>query len=929
MKSRHSFRRFSWSAVVTCLFLFSLGCGYRSDTSNVFKHAEAVRLAAFNTHNYGTPVDIEGVVTYCDPEWHLLFVQDSSGGLFLALRDTDPIFQVGTRVAIKGKLASPSVGLEDTHFQVLGTSRMPVAQPMPTGIDPKQLRVGQWVEVEGTIRLASIEDGRLTLTIVNGNERTRVRILDRRHLPTVSLVGAKLHLNGVSAAAVDEKGNWTGLQVFVTSADDLRFDTKPANPYTTRPDSFENVLESRQTGQIVHLSGTVVQRTAEGILVLSDGTRTLKALLADSSQFASGDGIELIGFTSASMNYQIEDAIVRMIAPRKPLDESHLTGALHTLRELKSLSVEAAMKQFPVEVEGKVTFIDISSSLLFVQDATAGVYVDIHNQSPDLHLGDLVHVEGVSAPGDYAPIIAHPKIKVLMHGALPKPSTLSWQALASGNSDGSWVQVSGVVRSVRQLESQRSFKLAVGGNTFPMQFPRSMDVTALQNRLLDAQVRINAVCGTIFNERRQLTGVKFFVPDVANIQIVEPPPTGAAGAVRPIVSLLRFDPLNLSIHRVRVRGVVTLQDKNQNFYVQDSSAGIYVVAEQQTLLRPGQVVEVSGFPVADPQGPYLDDASITPVDWGLTITPAKLAPNALSTGSYNSQLVTVEGTLLEQITGSDQSVLILQSGPVVFRARLRGNLSPDVRRGSLLKVTGILQRDDQSTPSYRIALRSEDDVHVVQAASWWTPEHTARISVAALIVILVVLLWVVVSAYRIRLYQAKHDSLTGLQNRNTTLEYLERQMARAIREGASIAVILADVDNFKKINDTHGHLAGDAVLRRIANLFNADLRPYDAVGRYGGEEFLIVVPNCDAAMAREVAERIRFRVQRDKFAPVLPAKSLPVTCSFGVAIASDRTWSVDSLLAAADRALYDAKNQGRNQTVLDEIEPPRVMRASR
>jgi diguanylate cyclase (GGDEF)-like protein len=127
------------------------------------------------------------------------------------------------------------------------------------------------------------------------------------------------------------------------------------------------------------------------------------------------------------------------------------------------------------------------------------------------------------------------------------------------------------------------------------------------------------------------------------------------------------------------------------------------------------------------------------------------------------------------------------------------------------------------------------------------------------------------------------------------------------------------VDHFKNINDTQGHLAGDAVLKKIAMLLSVDLRPYDAVGRYGGEEFLIVVPNCDASVARDIAERIRLAIMQERFAPLLPEESLPVTCSFGIAIANGKSWSVDAILASADKALYAAKNLGRNKVVLAEI----------
>ena len=141
------------------------------------------------------------------------------------------------------------------------------------------------------------------------------------------------------------------------------------------------------------------------------------------------------------------------------------------------------------------------------------------------------------------------------------------------------------------------------------------------------------------------------------------------------------------------------------------------------------------------------------------------------------------------------------------------------------------------------------------------------------------------------------------------------------RERSSLAVILADVDHFKKVNDTYGHQVGDAVLKKVAEIMRATLRPYDIVGRFGGEEFVIVIPNCDAAAANEIAERIRVRVMEERFTAMLHTQSFHVTCSFGVAIANAAPWNVDSTLAAADRALYTAKNSGRNRVLDAEITP--------
>ncbi len=164
--------------------------------------------------------------------------------------------------------------------------------------------------------------------------------------------------------------------------------------------------------------------------------------------------------------------------------------------------------------------------------------------------------------------------------------------------------------------------------------------------------------------------------------------------------------------------------------------------------------------------------------------------------------------------------------------------------------------------------------------------------------------------------QATHDPLTGLWNRAAILDLLQRELDRASREGTPVGVILADLDHFKRINDTFGHLAGDAVLRETAQRMNAAMRGYDAVGRYGGEEFLIVVPGCNADNVLRAAERVRECISRE---PIHTADGLigPVTLSLGVAASADVTEEdEDSLLRAADMALYRAKDEGRNRAAM-------------
>jgi len=159
---------------------------------------------------------------------------------------------------------------------------------------------------------------------------------------------------------------------------------------------------------------------------------------------------------------------------------------------------------------------------------------------------------------------------------------------------------------------------------------------------------------------------------------------------------------------------------------------------------------------------------------------------------------------------------------------------------------------------------------------------------------------------------ANHDSLTSLWNRRMILARLQEELARTRRESNSVGAILLDIDHFKRINDALGHAQGDEVLLQVAKRLTKTIRPYDSVGRYGGEEFLIVAAHCNMAETFKLAERVRSTLCS---APVQSSGGpIEVTASFGVSATTvGEELDPKTLIDAADRALYRAKESGRNR----------------
>jgi diguanylate cyclase (GGDEF)-like protein len=612
-------------------------------------------------------------------------------------------------------------------------------------------------------------------------------------------------------------------------------------------------------------------------------------------------------------------------------------------RQAHDLTSEEAKRAYPVHLRGVVTYFDPDTGTgfgaLYVHDSSGSIFVKLAGGVINsLPAGTLVDVRGVSDPGGFAPVVARPTIQVIGHAALPSDANpVSRTQLFAGEYEGQWVAVEGIVRSVYVGSHTVILELAMMDGTLFATTVREDGVT--YSGLVDSKVRIHGHEAPLYNSSAQMIGARVVFPNLSVVQVVEPAPKDPFQMPTvPIDNLLRWNQVSAMRHRVHIRGAVTLQWPGASLCVRDATRGICAQTVQDTHFAPGDVVDVVGFSEAENSTSVLTNAVFRKAGSGSPIPAEPVTVEQALVGKRNSELIQIEGELIGSERGSSDNTFMLTSGNSIFTAVLPRNLArtSDIawKNGSRLRITGICSvefdprlsvlKDGVAVPlSFRILMRSPGDVAVVQGPPWWTPAHGLILLGLALTGTLVVLVWVVVLRRRVEQqtillreseerfrHMAFHDALTGLATRMLLQDRLDIALERARRYHTGLALLMLDIDEFKDINDTFGHHAGDQVLRVMANRIRAIVRKSDTVARMGGDEFLVLLPDLHDP---HVAEGIAAKIVAALAVPIpLGGRELPISVSVGVCTDPGGELGEDALLKNVDLAMYQAKAKGRN-----------------
>ena len=442
-------------------------------------------------------------------------------------------------------------------------------------------------------------------------------------------------------------------------------------------------------------------------------------------------------------------ALLASASPAQQAKDTRSQGVktLETIRQVRDLPSEKARFGYPIHVRGVVSYADKTQNDLFVQDSTAGIYVNSDASILQLHSGQIVEVTGISGPGDFASQIENPKIQVVGQGPLPAPKRVTGEEFVTGVEDSQFVELEGVVRSAAESQGRLLLHVASGTVIVPVYV---LDYKPIPAGLVGAKVVLQGVSGGTYNPRFQFLGALLLVPGLKNLAIELPASADPFSIpLRPIHLVERLGSVGAYNQAVHVQGIVTLQLAGKRIFIRDAQEGLEVETLQTTPVSVGDRVDVVGYPAVGDFSPMLKDAVYRKLGNGAPTPPlVATAAQALS-GIYDCELIQIRGRVLGVSLRGNQRSLTLNSDGVIVEAQMEGTgqqaMAEHARTGSLVQLTGIcdVRVDENRIPvDFAMLLRTSGDIVVLQQPPWWNLQRTLILLGVTALAVVCILFWV-------------------------------------------------------------------------------------------------------------------------------------------------------------------------------------------
>ena len=505
---------------------------------------------------------------------------------------------------------------------------------------------------------------------------------------------------------------------------------------------------------------------------------------------------------------------------------------LRTIAAIRGLKVEQTQQKISVRLNGVVTFFDESLFSRFIQDETAGIYLQFPSGvgPPMLEPGQTVEVTGIGSPGEYAPVVLVEKILVTGRQALPPAKAVTYEQLAAGAEDSQFVEVTGIVRSVRPMENTPYYhiEVTIGGGRL-LVYVKTLPV-ARPEELLDSTVRVRGVCATQFNHQRQLFAIQLMVPRPDDFTIVIPASKNPfAVAAQPISSLLQFTPQESYGHRVKLAGTVIYFEPGAGLFLQTGHHGVEIQTKERVPVQLGEQVEALGFVSQGVYTPLLQDAIYRKITNGTNVAPVRLTTDEALKGEHDCQLIQVAARLVDRTQHGNEQYLILQESNCIFQASLKlpgsGAAAVLPANGSRVAVTGVCRIDpgkweageNWRAKSFSVLLRSRADLVLLASPPWWTLQKMLWIAAGLTFAMVMAFGWVAVLRRQV-----------AERTRELEIQIQQRQLAERRRE--------IEQERARVAHDLHDDLGSRLTeVNMLATLAKSPTTSTDEKSRYLGE----------------------------------------------------------------------------------------------
>ncbi len=739
-------------------------------------------------------IKTEVLIYYFDADWSCAFGECHGKTTFIPISDSPVPLKVGERVAIDGWVlpsqqrflwdkTKVQVLAEGLQFQVLNVSDLRGAT---ADID------GHIVSTSGLIESLNILNAmHVQIRLLSGDVPVQVTVFTVTNgLPFK--VGDNVRLKGVYLPKFNRDGEliesvlWVAQRADVEVISSLSTDPRFAIPVTP----IEKISEGISSDKMIRVVGTVRNHEPGKWITLWDDTGQVSIQSVQLQPLQFGDRVEAIGFPSVlGVQQFLRNALYRVM---KKASQTNLAAIMVSPPEPIRLAAQIQylgsedIKRHPlVNLRAVLMWSHHDTPFVYVQDASGGIrVVNPTLQDTNLVPGSIVTVRGRATPGDYVPVITNAIItRVGWRGFEPPPPISLDQAL-TGSEDGRWVELRGFVRQVTNIGGLTHLELTTSRGEFQAWTPTSPIVDSLSGAI----VRIGGICSVIANARRQLTGIELWAPNQFFLKIDAPESTDVfASDFRPLGNLRRFNSQTELNQRAKTIGTVVLHQPGRYLYLQDGADSVFALSRQNERLRPGDRVEVVGFPGNERGKFLLREAIFRRLAGGIEPTPVPLSSVGVVNADLGGLLTKTEGVLLNIVQKDDWVRLLLRNGAATFEAAIEGvngvtaNQFQTLPIGSRLALTGVyeVQNDEYGRPnSFLLQLRSWADVRVLAYPSWWTLPRVLTLLLIVGAVFVIAVIWAILIARKNSLLR---HAQSELQIANRELEAFSYSVSHDLR----------------------------------------------------------------------------------------------------------------------------------------------------